>query len=221
MPVDSTHDTDTRTRILDTAELLFARHGVQGVSVRRVLAEAGVNAALAHYHFGDRDGLIREVLRRRVEPVNEQRLLLLDRVERDADPDGPALDEILRAFFGPVIQLLDEHPDFARLIGQLHVAADPKMKQFFLTLFGDVLRRFAEAARGALPSDLDGAQRASRTLFAFGAMIHTLTNYGDMDLVARGRFDLPRGEVLLDELVAFCAAGLKAGVIAAESGGSP
>lgn len=206
--MDRERNTDTRTAILDAAEVLFARHGVQGVSVRRVLAEAGVNVALAHYHFGDRDGLIREVLRRRVEPLNEQRLTLLDQVERDAGPEGPALDAVLRAFFGPVVDLLDERPDFARLVGQLHVAADPKMKQFFLALFGEVISRFAEAARRALHVELNGAQRACRTLFTFGAMIHTLTNYGDMELMTRGRFEVPQGEVLLNELVAFCSAGL-------------
>ncbi len=218
--MDRERDKDTPTAILNAAEVLFARHGVQGVSVRRVLAEAGVNVALAHYHFGDRDGLIREVLRRRVEPLNEQRLELLDQVERDAGAEGPTLDAVLRAFFGPVVGLLDEHPEFARLIGQLHVAADPKMKQFFLTLFGEVIRRFAEAARGALPGELDSVQRACRTLFTFGAMIHTLTNYDDMEIMARGRFEMPRGEVLLDELVAFCTAGLRGTVAGGESGES-
>lgn len=208
MSVDTTRDGDTRTAILDTAELLFARHGVEAVSVRKVLAEAGVNAALAHYYFGDREGLIHAVLRRRVEPLNEKRLALLDQVERHAGPEGPALDVVLRAFFGPVVDLLDEHPDFARLVGQLHVAADPKMKQFFLALFGEVIRRFAGAARRALPAELNDAQRACRTLFTFGAMIHTLTNYCDMELMTRGRSEVPRGEVLLNELVAFCAAGL-------------
>ncbi len=218
--MDRERDKDTRTAILNAAEVLCARHGVQGVSVRRVLAEAGVNVALAHYHFGDRDGLIREVLRRRVEPLNEQRLELLDQVERDAGAEGPTLDAVLRAFFGPVVDLLDEHPDFARLIGQLHVAADPKMKQFFLMLFGEVIRRFAEAARGALPEELDSVQHACRTLFTFGAMIHTLTNYDDMEIMARGRFEVPRGEVLLDELVAFCTAGLRGAAAAGESGES-
>lgn len=220
MPTDTARDKDTKTAILDAAERLFARHGVQGVSVRKVLAEAGANVALAHYYFGDRDGLIREVLRRRVEPVNQERLLLLDQVEAAAGPEGPPLDSVLRAFFGPIVGLLDEHPDFARLIGQLHVAADPKMKQFFLTLFAEVIRRFAETARRALPDQLGGACRACRTLFTFGAMIHTLTNYADMELMARGRFQLPRGEVLLDELVAFCTAGLTAPTSVADSGGN-
>jgi AcrR family transcriptional regulator len=220
MQASTERDKDTKTAILDTAERLFSQHGVQGVSVRRVLVEAGVNVALAHYHFGDRDGLIREVLRRRVEPLNEKRLALLDQVEDAAGPNRPALDSVLRAFFGPIVDLLDEHPDFARLIGQLHVAADPKMKQFFLTLFGDVIGRFAAAVRTALPAELGVAERACRTLFTFGAMIHTLTNQADMELLVRGRCEVPRGELLLRELVAFCTAGLTAPTSVPGSGGT-
>ena len=201
---------DTKTAILDAAERLFAERGVGGVSVRSVLAEAGVNAALAHYHFGGRSGLIREVLRRRVEPLNEKRLELLAAVESEAGPDGPTLEAGLRAFFAPLVDLLDEHPDFARLLGQLHVAADPELRESFLRLFGDVVRRFADVLKAGLPPGLSGPQRVSRTHFVLGAMILTLANYADMALMARGRFKPPRGEALLREMVAFCAAGLTA-----------
>ena len=201
---------ETKTAILDAAERLFAAHGIQGVSVRSVLADAGVNVALAHYHFGGRDGLIREVLRRRVEPLNEKRLELLAEVERGAGPEGPTLEAGLRAFFAPVVDLLGENPDFARVLGQLHVAADPTLRESFLRLFGDVVRRFADVLRTALPPGLSGSQRVSRTHFVLGVMILTLTNYADMALMARGRFEPPGGEELLREMVAFCAAGLTA-----------
>ncbi len=202
----------TKNVILDAAERLFAERGVQGVSVRSVLAEAGVNAALAHYHFGDRTGLIREVLRRRVEPLNEKRLELLAAVEREAGPGGPTLEAGLGAFFAPLVDLLDEHPDFARLLGQLHVAADPALRDLFFHLFGDVVRRFADVLKAALPPEMSGPQRVSRTHFVLGAMILTLANYDDMALMARRRFKPPRGEALLREMVVFCAAGLTAPV---------
>jgi hypothetical protein len=41
-------------------------------------------------------------------------------------------------------------------------------------------------------------------------MIITLTNYSDLVGMTRGRFEPPRGELLLKEMVAFCAAGLRA-----------
>jgi AcrR family transcriptional regulator len=200
----------TRNAILDTAERLFAQHGLQGASVRKILSQAGVNVALAHYYFGSRDGLIRELLRRRVEPLNEQRLRLLAEVEMAAGLEGARLEALLRAFFTPAIVLLDEHPDFARLIGQLHVAANPRLRDLFIELFGDVLHRFSEPIRRVLPSRLSGPQLVSRIQFTFGALILTLTNHSDMKLMARGRYEVPRSEALVEELVTFCAAGLTA-----------
>jgi len=202
--------TDTKTAILDSAERLFAARGVDGVSVRAILAEAGVNVALAHYYFGSRDGLIRGVLRRRIEPLNAERLRLLDEVEAAAGPDGPPVEPVLRAFFAPAIDLLGEHPDFARLIGQLHVASAPALRQLFLELFDVVLRRFSDAIKRSLPAGLSGPQIVSRAHFMLGTLILTLTNYSDLALMARGRFEVPRGEMLVRELVTFCSAGLVA-----------
>lgn len=201
---------DTKTRILDAAERLFASKGVDGVSVRAILAEAGVNVALAHYHFGGREGLIGEVLRRRIEPLNERRLRLLEEAEACAPQRRPDLEKVLRAFFAPVIELLDERPDVAKLLGQLHIAADPKLREFFLTVFGEVIRRFNVAVGSALRQDLSETQLLSRAHFTFGVLIHVLTNYADMALMASHVRNVPRGEALLKEIVDYCCAGLSA-----------
>ena len=99
---------ETRERILVTAQRLFSERGIEGVSVRTILAEAGANVALAHRHFGGRDGLIDEVLRRTVGPLNERRLLLLEEVE--ARGDRATAEDVLRALFAPSIRWLFEHP---------------------------------------------------------------------------------------------------------------
>ena len=196
-------DHSTRTLILDQAEALFSEHGIQGVSVRRILAEAGVNAALAHYHFGNREGLIREVLRRRIEPLNQERLELLGEVVSAARPGPPSLESVLRAFFAPVVDLLDRRRSFARLVGELHVTADPRLKAFFNT-------QFAAQVRDALPADLSGTRRLARAHFIIGVMVLTLTNYEDMADLSQGKYESPRGEELLQEMIAFCSAGLRA-----------
>ena len=41
-----------RERLLDCAEHLFADHGLEGVSLRAINAEAGLSPAALHYHFG-------------------------------------------------------------------------------------------------------------------------------------------------------------------------
>jgi AcrR family transcriptional regulator len=52
----------TRQVILAAARRLFAAHGVDGVSVRRIAAEAGVNHALVHRYFGTKDEMVAAIL---------------------------------------------------------------------------------------------------------------------------------------------------------------
>src|ERR1043165_8563461 len=60
----------TRELILDTAERLFAEHGVYAVSNRQVSEAAGQgNNAAVGYHFGTKADLVRAITRRRSAPT--------------------------------------------------------------------------------------------------------------------------------------------------------
>src|SRR5450631_4411815 len=54
----------TRKRILKSAERLFAKSGIDAVSIRDITDAAGVNTAAIHYHFGSKSGLIEALLAR-------------------------------------------------------------------------------------------------------------------------------------------------------------
>ena len=56
--------TVTESRILDSAQELFAKHGPAAVSVRQVAQHAGVTHALVHKRFGSKDDLIKAVVYR-------------------------------------------------------------------------------------------------------------------------------------------------------------
>ncbi|MFL5342719.1 MAG: CerR family C-terminal domain-containing protein, partial [Gemmataceae bacterium] len=59
-----TSDSDTRQRILDAAEVVFADKGREAASVREILRLAGVkNIAAINYHYGDKDRLYIEVVK--------------------------------------------------------------------------------------------------------------------------------------------------------------
>ena len=55
---------DSRTGLLDAAELLFARRGFRSTTIKAIAAAAGVNTALLYYYFPDKQGLYRAVLER-------------------------------------------------------------------------------------------------------------------------------------------------------------
>lgn len=75
---------ETQSRILDTAESLFADRGFTPVSLRMITGKAGVNLASVHYHFGSKDKLIEGVIARLARPINEERLRMLDTIEERA-----------------------------------------------------------------------------------------------------------------------------------------
>ncbi|WP_272701185.1 TetR/AcrR family transcriptional regulator [Desulfovibrio sp. Fe33] len=54
---------ETRATLIYTGARLFAQNGYNGVSMRTLAAEAGVNLATVSYHFGGKAGLYEAVIR--------------------------------------------------------------------------------------------------------------------------------------------------------------
>lgn len=202
---------ETRERILATAERLFAERGIEGVSVRTILAEAGANVALANRHFGGRDGLVDEVLRRAVGPLNERRLLLLEEVESRGD--RATVEDVLRALVAPGIRWLFEQPDRARLLAQLQTSNDPKLRALHRQYFDAPLQRFAEALVRTVTPRLGPRDFVCRFTFAHGALQEVYRHGLDVARLARERLgpDAAPGErEWVEQIVLFCAAGLRA-----------
>src|SRR2546430_14347990 len=86
---------DTKQRILDSAERLFAEYGFAGVSLRAIIADAKVNLAAIHYHYRSKEALFDAVILRRLEPINRERLGRVEFFEQ------PTLGQILGAFLAP------------------------------------------------------------------------------------------------------------------------
>ena len=53
---------DSRERLIEVSKKLFAAHGYEGVSVRDIATEAGLNISLVSYYFGGKDGLLEACL---------------------------------------------------------------------------------------------------------------------------------------------------------------
>src|ERR687898_3414167 len=93
---------ETRTRILDAAEELFMQHGFEGSSMRALTTSAGVNLAAVNYHFGSKDALIEAVFRRRLDPMNAERIAALDGLE------DFSTENIIRAFVRPSLRMMED-----------------------------------------------------------------------------------------------------------------
>jgi AcrR family transcriptional regulator len=123
----------TRKRILKQAERLFAKKGIDAVSIRDITDAAGVNSAAIHYHFGSKSGLIEALLERWAGELVERRGKLLDRIE--AQPKV-ALRDVVDVLVWPMIELggarrggggyvgflaaVMNHPEYIPLMNQLY-----------------------------------------------------------------------------------------------------
>ncbi len=158
---------DTKQRILDTAERLIADRGYAATSLRHIIGEAGVNLAAVHYHFGSKEELLDELIRRRAEPINTARIETLDRLEAEAGGEPLPVEAIIQAFLEPGIKALAEHPSLIRLVGRLH--AEGTNLGILRKHFEPVARRFIASLRRSIP-DLPEEEFMMRLRYLAGAM---------------------------------------------------
>jgi AcrR family transcriptional regulator len=202
---------ETRERLLDAAERLFAEEGITRTSLRAITLAAGVNVAAIHYHFGSKEALLQGVFTRRLAPVNRERLARLETVEREAGSAALPLEPVLEAFLAPVLSLLGD-PDggrLATLFGRLVTEPGELVARLMREQFLEIADRFNGALRRALP-ELSESEVIWCLNCAIGIVGHVLAS-SRVPEVGR-EFGLPDEDeqVLLRRLTAFCAAGFRA-----------
>ena len=196
---------DTKEKILDTAERLFGEQGYGATSLRHIIAEAGVNLASVHYHFGSKEELLDAVVVRKMEPINRERLALLDEAEAAAAGGLVPIEIFLEAFLKPAVMRAGKDPEFCRLMGRLH--AEGLMARVVTKNFQAMVVRFLIGMRRALP-DLADDEAAWRIHFMIGAMAQTLKGPPEYPFMAVGKLVDP--EILLRRIVTFLSAGFLA-----------
>ena len=162
---------DTRERILQTAEHLFAEQGYAPTSLRQIIGKAEVNLAAVHYHFGSKEELLDALVDRKAEPVNRERIVRLDRLEAEAAGKPLAVEAIMDAFLAPTAEAAEGNPLFVRVMGRIH--SEGLMPGIIHKHFQPTAERFLAALRRALPQ-LPESEFLWRAHFMMGAMAHTM-----------------------------------------------
>jgi len=196
----------TKDRILDAAERLFAESGYDGVSLREITRAAGVELALANYHFGPKSELFLAVVQRRAAELNEERMVLFE-----ALPQPPSLEGLIDAFARPFMEKSlrggGGWKSYARLIAQVS-SSSRWTEQVMSAQFDAVASRFIEGARALLPG-ADVKDLYWGFHFMLGAMLITFAETGRVDLLSGGRCQSSRLDQLYERMVPFLAAGFE------------
>lgn len=136
MSVGESAGKSTAERILDAAESLFAAHGVRGTSLKEITELAEVNIAAVNYHFRSKDALVRAVYERSFQPLNEERLRMLDEAEAAAGGSRLTIEAVLQALFEPMVRAWQRNRNFILLVGRLQSEPDPQLSKFIQGLYG-------------------------------------------------------------------------------------
>ena len=140
----------TRERILDAAERLFAEHGLFAVSNRQISEAAGqANNSAVGYHFGTKSELIKAVVSRHVVPMEQIRERLLAEIG-----DDPGVRDWVACTVRPITDHLASLPGvtwWARLIAQISTDPSLYLAELDESTASDLRRRSDEGLRGSVP----------------------------------------------------------------------
>jgi AcrR family transcriptional regulator len=200
---------NSRTRLLDAAEVLFAEKGFEKTTVRDITTAGHCNVASINYHFKNKDNLYREVYVRRVRQLRQVRFAAIDGVMsrgREAK-----LEELIgtyaRSFLEPLVDTQSGQAVTMLMTREMNEPRLPK-EIFFEEMVWPVQERLEAAIAGLCP-EVDGESLIASIQAIVGQLLH----YIRMRELHQANPQLPappETEAMIEHLVRFSAAGIRA-----------
>jgi len=206
----------TKTLILETTERLLAEHGFESVSLRDITTAAEVNVAAVNYHFGSKEKLFEAIQCRYIEPLNAERLRVLEELTKDGRV--ATVREILEAFMRPFLTVVKRSEMseklFFKLMGRCVMDPAGGIPDAVVVEFKHVAEAFTQALMAAVPG-MSVETVLWRLHFTFGVMAQTLLHGDLLVQLTDGACGEPDAETQFQEMIEFCHAGF----ISKEGGG--
>lgn len=195
----------TTERLLDAAERLFAESGYDGVGMRALAQEAGVNLGAATYHYGSKEKLYVEASIRRFRPLVAERVDSLRRAEKASKGKPLSVETIVDCMVRPPFMTVLAHPYFIALLSRNLFMPPTFMQESLLKEFASINEPFVAAFACTLPElPLEVLQLrvgfSSSVLFMFSNKLSRAPIRSKPALC----------EAVLKEMVAFISAGILA-----------
>ena len=133
----------SREAFLDAAVRLFAKRGYDGMTIRDVAREAGTTLGTLHYHWGNKDALVREICTRQLTPLVEARLARYDQVAGESREERIA--SLLRAHFEPFTEIFAGSDAHRSLVQNFYVRASSDPSPTVRAISTEVMREMSRA----------------------------------------------------------------------------
>jgi len=177
----------TRSRILDTAELVFEQRGVSGTSLNEIAKAAGLTRGAIYWHFQNKADLFNAMMDRATMPLEQTD------VAGFKDPDTTPAQ--ICAGFVDVLRRVVRDPQLRRVfdiathkveyVGEMD-AVRLRHLEWRNECIADIERSLKRAKRsGALPASVAPRSAALGLLSLFDGLLMSW-------MLERGSFDLPR-----------------------------
>ena len=204
---------DTKNRILDAAEVLFAERGFADTSLRLITSEADVNLASVNYQFGANKELIQAVLDRYLSlfmPDLDARLRVL------MEQEQLTLLQLFESFVEPLMKLSAVRANgpaiFMQLLGRGYIDSQGHLRRFITAHYGPILQRITQAISKANPA-LSPADLFWRLHFTLGTVVFTMASADALRDIALADFGQQLDvEGLVRNVIPYLASGVGAPV---------
>jgi AcrR family transcriptional regulator len=203
---------ETKTVIMNAAEELFAATGYNATSLRAITQAADVNLAAVNYHFGGKQGLLEAIYNRRITPMNQTRVDLLEKLEKSWVSSPVPLVDLVESFVKPALSMSrDENgKHFVTLLGRSYMEPNPVLQEQVRSMFNEVSERFATSFARTLPY-LNKDELYCRMHFMVGVLAYCMSGADLMRMIASSRFlENASSETLINNLVSFICSGMAA-----------
>lgn len=194
---------DAPGELISAAERLFAARGVDSVSLREITREAAQrNSTALQYYFADRDGLLRALIDKHIEPIALRRSAMIELV---AGREDLTLREGAAILVQPLISKLtsaDGGPEFLQVAAELlhradHLVGPDDRVAPILYDSLSTLDRWGERIESLMPEGSTGAPLHRR----FAVIRFTHIEVGRRARIG-GRIDVPLFAAQLTDMVA-------------------
>ncbi|MCL1077537.1 TetR/AcrR family transcriptional regulator [Parashewanella spongiae] len=198
---------DTKSKILNAAEKLFAERGFSETSLRLITSKAEVNLASVNYHFGSKKELIRAVLARYLDAFMPSASASLSQLTESSN-----LNDVFSCLVQPLLDLDQLHTDgtsnFLQLLGRGYIESQGHLRWFITTHYQEPLMEFVHAVQTCAPH-IPAAEMFWRLHFTLGTVVFTMASSDALMEIAAADFKEQNDiEAVIRKLIPYMAAGV-------------